>query len=341
MWEYETMSDSENENTPTIWANLNLPQILLGPAGAALSRLVGKATDIPAAKLGAHAQKIKDDTAARTTVTKAIAEAVAKQAVKDPAVMDRALESFVAKEFRKQENKEAVAKKTAELLAEERTPDLTPAEPEADWMNVFEVHAENASTERMREMWARVLTGEIRKPKSFSLKTLGFIAQLDQEVAATFERHASKVMVGMIPTKQGLQGQVLVDLLQLEEFGLITGVGGNLRKTLTIYPAQVGILIDFGGAQLLVKRKPSLDPAEIKLPIHCVLLTRVGNEVFKILEPKFDISIAREVIELFPKPDQLAEIRCFDRHTRQEGELLWECHKPPEPESSPSKTKSE
>jgi hypothetical protein len=58
------MSGSESENTPSIWSNLNLPQVLLGPAGAALSRLIGKATDIPAAKLEAQAQKIKDETAA-------------------------------------------------------------------------------------------------------------------------------------------------------------------------------------------------------------------------------------------------------------------------------------
>ncbi len=211
------MSNSENENAPSILTNLNLPQVLLGPAGAALSRLIGKATDIPAAKLESHAQKIKDETAARSTVTKAIAQAVAKQAVKDPAIMNRAMESFVVKEFRKQENKEAVAKKTAELLAEAPPPtDEKPAEPESDWMNVFELHAENASTERMREMWARVLAGEIRKPRSFSLKTLGFIAQLDQEVAEIFDKHANKVLLDMIPTQRGLKGQELVDLLQLE-----------------------------------------------------------------------------------------------------------------------------
>jgi hypothetical protein len=243
------------------------------------------------------------------------------------------VESFVAKEFRKQENKEAVAKKTVELLAEAPPPptDEPPTEPESDWMNVFELHAENASTERMREIWARVLAGEIRKPKNFSLKTLGFVAQLDQEVAELFEKYSNKVFSGvMIPSARGLKSPELDDLLQLEEFGLVTGVGGTLHQTYSIQPEHTGMLCAIADKALLLKRKRDVDPQNIELRIPCILLTRVGREGYKILEPKFDIAVVEEVIKLIPKHGQLAEIRIFDTVTKTEGELLWESPKPSE-----------
>ncbi len=51
-----------------------LPQILLGPAGAAISRLVGATVEIPAAWLEARAQSIRDETEARSLIMKALAE---------------------------------------------------------------------------------------------------------------------------------------------------------------------------------------------------------------------------------------------------------------------------
>src|SRR4051794_32413038 len=110
------MSEHEPSTGVSAWSHLNLPAVLLGAAGTALSRLIGKATDIPAAMLDAKVQGIKDETNARSRITAALAQAVAKQAVKDPALMERAFETFVAKEYRHQENKEAIANKTAQLL---------------------------------------------------------------------------------------------------------------------------------------------------------------------------------------------------------------------------------
>src|SRR5256885_1736165 len=108
------MSDQEGHATPSIWSHFNVPTFLLGPAGAAFSKLLGKATEIPIAHLDARVQSIKDQTTARSTVSDALAHAIGQQAIKDPAIMGRAMQSFVAQEFRKQENKEAVAQKTAQ-----------------------------------------------------------------------------------------------------------------------------------------------------------------------------------------------------------------------------------
>ena len=60
-------------------------------------------------------------------------------------LIQRATRSFLAKELRAQSNKEGVAKKAIEHLAESSDPpDSKPATPDDDWLNVFERYAENA-----------------------------------------------------------------------------------------------------------------------------------------------------------------------------------------------------
>ena len=89
-----------------------LPKILLGPAGTAISHLIGSVTDIPAAWLEQQAQGIKDATAARSHVTQALGTQTAKTAVTDPEIMERAGINMVATAYRRQKNKEGVALKT-------------------------------------------------------------------------------------------------------------------------------------------------------------------------------------------------------------------------------------
>lgn len=157
--------------------NFNLPTIIAGPAGAALSRLIGSAVEIPAAWLDQKAQAIKDRTVARTQMNNAITEQAIKQVQADPDLRRRAAESLIAREYRSQINKEAVAKKTVELLSAPEpqastAAEASPAEPSPEWMNSFEKYAADAGTDKLRETWARVLAGQIRHPETFSVKTL-------------------------------------------------------------------------------------------------------------------------------------------------------------------------
>ncbi len=50
-------------------------------------------------------------------------------------------------------------------------------------MNFYVRNAEWATTERMRERWARLLAGEIGRPGTFSIGTLQFFASADDRSA--------------------------------------------------------------------------------------------------------------------------------------------------------------
>jgi Protein of unknown function (DUF2806) len=218
---------------------LNLPEMVAGPAGRAISRLVAGVFEIPAAYLDQFAQAIKSKTEAKQLVAKEVATVAAKLAANDTDIVARAAHNLLAKEYRYQKNKEAIARKTVEILEQDAaqnagakpaqpTPDAasSPPEVEEDWLNVFEKYAQDASSDRMQELWAQVLAGEIRRPKTFSLKTLRFLSELDQETARLFEKYLPLVCNGsFLPTPQPLEGPEFSEMMHLQDAGLLTGIG--------------------------------------------------------------------------------------------------------------------
>ena len=64
-----------------------------------------------------------------------------------------------------------------------------------EFMDVYIPVVENQSTEHMQELFARILSGEIQNPGSFSKRTLRVAEQLDQETAKSFQRLCSMALV--------------------------------------------------------------------------------------------------------------------------------------------------
>jgi hypothetical protein len=261
--------------------DLNLPKLLGGPAGEAISRLVAGAADIPAEWLRRVSQGVKDKTEAKSVVSKAVADAAANLAKNDPEIIQRAAHSLLTKELRHQTNKESIAKKTIEILQEE-PPSQAQTKIDDDWLNVFERFAEDANSERLQDLWAKVLSGEIRRPKTFSLQTLRFVAELDERTAKLFEKHSSAVISGDFIFEAPKQGVEFSELLELEEAGLLSGTGGFLSKTFELGPGPIAFPTK-NYMVVIIATKP------ITLTCGAVLLTRVGKEIYNLAQPSDDI----------------------------------------------------
>lgn len=299
---------------------LNLPRLLAGPAGEALSRLVAGAADIPVEYLRRVSQGIKDTTDARTIVSKAVAEAAAALAKNDPEIVQRAAHNLLTKGIRHQANKERIAKKTAEILQEEPVP---PSEANAqakiddDWFNVFERYAEQASSERLQETWARVLAGEIRAPRKFSIKTLRFIAELDQATAQLFEKHLPYVCGTHIFTPEPFSGQPFIDMLALQDAGLLSGVGGTISQTFTLHTHGMMFV---NQTNLILINGP--EGHTIRMP--CVMVTKIGIELSSIVSVPFNMQATQEIVDRIPK-EKITKISLARPNTSmQNGQILWE-----------------
>ncbi|WP_372804816.1 hypothetical protein, partial [Loktanella salsilacus] len=143
------MSGSDSQHWIDKFVDGGLPQLLLGPTGKAVSRLIGASIEIPAAYLDGHAQKIKDRNSARSLMSNAIADRAAHLAVEDHKLLSRAIDNLVAKEYRSQKNKEDIAAIALENLAASPSPPVGDG-PTEQFMSRFENYAADATTDDLK-----------------------------------------------------------------------------------------------------------------------------------------------------------------------------------------------
>ncbi|MEJ6500941.1 MAG: hypothetical protein QNL16_06670 [Rhodobacterales bacterium] len=73
--------DNEKASWLENLAEGGLPQIIAGPAGKAISRLLGATIEVPAAYIDGFAKGIKDRTMAKSKLTQAMGEKAAEMAI--------------------------------------------------------------------------------------------------------------------------------------------------------------------------------------------------------------------------------------------------------------------
>lgn len=285
----------------------SVPKALVPNAVKAFDRLLGAGIDIGVAKLKQYQAQIDAKTKSLTLVEGAIAKTVAKRASSDDGITDRALNSLVRKEYRKQDNKEAVARAAeAEFLNDEGNDNFTidnssGQELDDDWLNVFEEYAEKASSERMQGLWGRVLAGEIRKPGAFSLRTLRFLSEFSQSDALKFQELSNSAFGDEIPETLAKPDGTkdIRDLLYLEASGVISGISGAGSISRTIHFDEKGLaFINEREIYIVLKGKVGASTNQKIIP-----LTPLGQELLSVIPGRNTIDCARRVALTFTRAD--------------------------------------
>jgi hypothetical protein len=247
---------------------------------AAIDRIVGGVFDIPAAYLDGKAAKIRARDGVQVALIHAEGKAAIAQLFNDPEFGARVAEQFITGEARKQINREAVATIAIEHLQEEPATleQDTAGDVDDDWMNMFEAGAEKATSQHLRQLWGRVLAGEIRKSGSFSLSTIRFISELDSTIAAKFQSYASnRINNEQIIKPKKLVNELLKDLIFLEACGLLQGVLANLGFD---FDSESGY-VNYRQGDLVLHLKT----AQRKVRLEFIYITRIGSEIASILPP--------------------------------------------------------
>jgi hypothetical protein len=304
-----------NEQGKTFWDKLNLPQVLGGAAGTAISRLISDAVEIPSAWLQGKVEGIKDNTRAKSVIAASLASEVANQAAANPNQVNRATARWLGEITRKQVNREEVAKKTVEYL------DGTPANENStpvddDWLDYFSSYAERANSDKMKDLWARVLAGEIRASGSYSLETIRFMSELDHSIALIIEKYFSRVFEGKIifDYEEYHKGQSLTETTLLENKGLLNGVGG-LRN----YTFQIGN----EGLLFLKMRKHKLvirGVANTEIKLNSLILSKLGTEVLSLLQVVDYVETLHQIAPSF-QIDGVNKISLF-QYVNIDGKLM-------------------
>lgn len=261
----------------------------------ALDRLCGSLVDVPGAYVEGVSRRKRLRNQIREELMRAEGEAAIELKRADPAAGRAALDHFADDLSRKQINKEAIVLHAIEDMREHPGEDTAESDEQPlddDWLNLFGNHAENASSDHLRRMWGKVLAGEIRKPGSFSLSTLRFISEIDREIATKFQEAVQhRFMGGFIARNDDIKGSQLIDLVFLEEIGLLQQVAGIGGLQISHKFDESGQYLFRHGKLLLIAT--GLANQDISIPV--IKITRTGREIATILPLAPDLEVLRSI----------------------------------------------
>ncbi len=204
-----------------------------------------------------------------------------------PVLEDRIQDRIKFQEARRQHNIENITGFAAEDLKNEK--EEIPNEPiDEDWATKFFRIAEDISSEEMQALWGKILAGEIKQPKSFSLRTLDLIRNLSKDEADLFVKVANLaingngsnlIFKGSHDNSLDKYGIRYSDIARLTELGLLqTGdfvqfqIRNNSQDSQQVFTA--------GNIVMIIKIKANTSTIDIPVTVF----STVGNQLLKLIK---------------------------------------------------------
>ena len=154
-----------------------------------------------------------------------------------------------------------------------------------DWLNMFARIAEDKSSEELKNLFGRILAGEIRSPGSFSLRTIQFLATLSKSDAHEISNFFSYAISGqMVPMAESDDfGSPFYSRILMKELGLASHPSsiGGLVWNVTI-PPNSNLVMPATGLGIVIINGSS---REIKIGIECQILSKPAQELITIANP--------------------------------------------------------
>jgi hypothetical protein len=215
----------------------------------------------------------------------------------------RAKERDEAKVIERQVNLEEIV----HLAAENISNDTNEVPVEEEWISRFTSIAQDVSKQELKSIWSKILAGEIKKPGSFSLRTLEILKNITADEATTFMRFCSLSDVDGCLFSGGESishvhfGIQYYHILMLQEAGLVLsgGQGGYLSLQVKLVPNE-HYGVHFGEYDINISAKEQLD-----LFFHYYKLTRAGIELSTLIEEPKNFEFIQKLAKWFPLDSRL------------------------------------
>ena len=271
----------------------------------------------------AKAIRSKAWTHALTTEAEAMSQAMSHFRTPDAstqgaiAFQDQINARLLFQEEKRQRNIEDVVHQSAEHLQDKKVPD---EEPDHDWVSRFFGDVQDVSSTEMKDLYSRMLAGQIERPGSFSLRSMNVLRNLDPNTARLF-RTLCSACITFIPG-----GETIIDC----RVPVLNGnAGSNALRKYSLSFGQLNMLNEHGliisdynswfDYQLCIVRTESGQKV-VSLPfrfqgrywaleaingrtideefrVHGVALTRVGGELSRIVDIESMDQFAKDLKE--------------------------------------------
>lgn len=262
------------------------------------------AVDIPVAWLEGKSAEIRTTTEARLQIIRKEGDVISEQIEVPKEYITKASSKFAAKVIKEQLNLDQITLNAANELSNKQieSGNKESEDISEDWLNEFENLARFKSSEDMKLAFGKILSGEIIKPGSFSIKTIKLISQLDNQAAELFQTFCSQTISlragenifdarvvsfsGSAASNSLIQFGLSFDALNvLQEYGLIISDYNSYMQyspCIANEQKQVGAILHFQGKNfgLVPSDKEKYDKV---LQLYGVALTKAGKELMDII----------------------------------------------------------
>ena len=160
----------------------------------------------------------------------------------------------------------------------------------------------------MQALWGRILAGEIKHPKSYSLRTLDVLRNLSTDEAEVFIKFAQLRLVSSDKNIVFNQddgaflknefGITFSDRLLLTELGLIASENNLEFSFVEVKEKSVSLLV-YGKKGIVLHRSENTP----KQPIKVLLFTKIGVELSKLIEQTTNENYMNKVCSSFIIPN--------------------------------------
>lgn len=233
------------------------------------------------------------------TLEKANTSALVNRTEAELHLLQKASIRLVQQEIKRQENIDAISQIAFDEIQDEAQVSEEPVNN--DWTTRFFSIAQDVSDEEMRQMWGRILAGEIKQPNSYSLRTLDLlknISKSEADIFLKFVKHSVRVTNGQIVIinnselveKSGIE---FVDKLLMEEIGLIASKD-NLSYSIGLGSETVKFAVVQGSKGFLVE----LDGINNPVKLEVLTFTKPGLELLSLVKVEADDIYLKEIGKL-------------------------------------------
>jgi hypothetical protein len=237
---------------------------------------------------------------AKVAITQALAQRVAEK-IKSGEILNDQEQYFVSLIFEKEAkqlgNRRAIADRVLEVMPEvsEKMKAFPNSQDDGISSEFIERAEEIASTftdAKLRDMFARVLAGEVFRPGTFSLRTLEVIRLMDQNLAKSFDRFRKLLFDAEFVFDEDITSKLLKkygvslnDQIELQDAGLIDD---NLGFTM-----KAGEKFNCGYGESIMQFVVDAEAPDLWIPN--IRLTRPAREIARVLPPIIETDYFNEV----------------------------------------------
>jgi len=223
---------------------------------------------------------------------------LAKTQIEIQGLERRAAERLIARELRRQHNIETIIDRAIDELPHA----VSDEKVDEDWMIQFFDSCQDVSNDQMKQIWARLLAGEVARPGTFSPRALATVKLMQQEDAWLFERlckYVWKLGPSIVPVllspKSIYVKSYKCDIefghqLHLEALGLLSTAGIGEITIGVSFPCAV----EYFSKQYILTVDGS-----VQLPVGKALFTSAGEELSLVVQTEPDDIFRAAVLEFW------------------------------------------